>query len=103
MRNLKTVEVYRYDEKKNVWSKNSISGVFVSGTGENYELSDTLSKRASLSLRVFGNLSCDVAVGDVISLEKNDGELPPQKSYTVVSVTKNEHGYKTSHTKILCR
>ena len=102
MKNLKTVEVYRYDEKQNVWSKREIKGVFVTGTKDSYELSDTLSKNAKVVLRVFKDLSCDVEVGDVISLEKSDNIKPPQKSYVVVSVVKNEHGYKTSHTKILC-
>ena len=31
MKNLKTIKVFRYDEKENVWSEHEIKNVFIAG------------------------------------------------------------------------
>lgn len=103
MKNLKVVKVFRYDEKENVWSHHEVKNVFITGTDESYNLSDTLDKNVSKVMRVMGDVSCDVQVADRIVVMPYDAETPPNDAPVVVSVTRNEHGLNTSHTKILCR
>lgn len=103
MKNLKTIKVFRYDEKENVWSNREVKNVFITGTSENYNLSDTLDKKVSWVMRVMGDVSCDVCAADRIAVMPCDASTPPDDAPVVVSVTKNEHGVNTSHTKILCR
>lgn len=103
MKNLKTIKVFRYDERENGWSEHEIENVFISGFKESYNLSDTLEKNVSQVMRVMGNAECDVKVSDRIVLMPYDGSICPDNALVVVSVTKNVCGENTSHTKILCR
>ena len=103
MKDLKTITVYRYDERNNVWSKRIIKNVFLTGTADSYTLSDTLNKNAGPVLRVMDDVVCDVAPSDVIFLGEHQGDVPPEGTVVVVSVVRNEHGTITRHTKILCR
>ncbi len=103
MKNLKTVTVFRYDEKTNAWSKHFVPDVFIAGSSNTYTLTDTLNKDAHLTLRVLGDIVCDVVPSDVIFLGTHQGETPPEDSVVVVSVVRNEQGKKTAHTKISCR
>ncbi len=103
MKNLKTIKVFRYDEKENTWSSKEIKNVFITGTKESYNLSDTMDKRASQVMRVMGDSACDVMAADRIVVMPCDTVTPPDGAAVVVSVTKNGHGIKTAHTKILCR
>lgn len=103
MKNLKTIKVFRYDEKENTWSSKEIENVFITGTKESYSLSDTMDKRASQVMRVMGDLTCDVMAADRIVVMPCDATTPPDDAALVVSVTRNEHGTNTAHTKILCR
>jgi hypothetical protein len=103
MKNLKTIKVFRYDEKENVWAKHEIENVFIAGFKESYNLSYTMDKNVSQILRVMGDCECDVSVSDRIVLMPYDGNTPPDNALVVVSVTKNVCGENTAHTKILCR
>lgn len=103
MKNLKAIKVFRYNEKENVWSNHEVGNVFITGTGESYNLSDALDKNVSQIMRVLGDVSCDVQVADRIAVLPCGEETPPHDALVVVSVTRNEHGVNTSHTKILCR
>ena len=102
MKRLMPITVYRYDEKENTWSKREIKNVFYTKK-ESYALSDTLNKDGGLVLRVMGDTACDVNPSDVVFLGVHQGETPPDDARVVVSVTRNEHGANTRHTKILCR
>lgn len=103
MKNLKTVTVYRYDERRDAWRKWELKNVFYAGTINDYTLSDTLNKNVKLVLRVMDDTTCDVAPSDVIFLGVHQGETPPDDVSVVVSVVRNGHGVNTSHTKILCK
>lgn len=103
MKNLKTVTVYRYDERRDVWNKWELKNVFYTDSADDYTLSDTLNKNANLTLRVMDDTVCDVAPSDVIFLGTHQGETPPDDVSVVVSVVRNGHGVNTRHTKILCR
>ena len=103
MKNLKTVTVYRYDERRAVWSKWELKNVFYTDSTNDYTLSDTLNKNVNLTLRVMDDTVCDVIPSDVIYLGVHQGEIPPDDVSVVVSVVRNEHGVNTRHTKILCR
>lgn len=103
MKKLKTAKVFRYDEKENLWRSWEVEGIFVTGTAESFNLSDTLDRSANLVLRVMGDTTCDVKAADKITFEPWEGTTPPDGAHVVVSVTRNEHGINTSHTKILCR
>ena len=103
MKKLKTITVYRYDEKNSVWSRRELKNVFYTGEKQAYTLSDTLNKNVNLILRVMGETACDVNPSDVIFLGTHQGETPPDDGYVVVSVVRNEQGEITRHTKILCR
>lgn len=105
MKYLKTIYLYRYDEKENIWHRSEIQNVLVSGSSESYNLSDTLNRDAHVILRVMGNDNADVLPQDVISLDETNEEKPPKRNaLIVVSVTKNSCGGKrVRHTKVLCR
>lgn len=105
MKYLKTVYVFRYDEKMHTWSRRELSSVLISGTLQNYSLSDTLNRDAYCVLRVMQNTDADVLPGDVVVFEVPEGDVPPDKNRAVVvSVTKNNRGSKrVQHTKIICR
>lgn len=103
MRNLKTIKVYRYDEKECTWSFHEIKNVFITGTDQSYNLSDTLDKNVSCIMRVMNDLTCDVCVSDRVVIAPFDDAIPPDDALVVVSVRRNDHGANTHHTKILCR
>ena len=103
MKNLKSIKVLRYDEKENVWSGHVIRNVFIAGFKEGYNLSDTMDKNVSQVMRVMKDIECDVKVSDRIVMMPYYGITPPDNALVVVSVTKNECGENTSHTKVLCR
>ncbi len=105
MKYLKTVYLYRYDEKENTWCKSEIKNVLVSGSSESYNLSDTLNRDARVVLRVMGDDNADVLPQDIVSLDKTNDEKPPQnKVLVVVSVNRNSYGSKrVRHTKIICK
>ncbi len=104
MKYLKTIYLYRYDEKENTWQKRELEKALVSGSSESYNLSDTLNRDAHVTLRIMGDDAQDVMPQDIISLE-NTEEIPPKENFlVVVSVCKNSLGSKrVRHTKILCR
>ncbi len=103
MKNLKSIKVFRYDEKENVWSQHEIKNVFIAGFKESYNLSDTMDKKVSQVMRIMGNTECDIKASDRIVLMPYEESTPPDNALVVVSVTKNGCGENTSHTKILCR
>ncbi len=103
MKNLKTIKVYRYDEKECTWSFHEIKNVFITGTDQSYNLSDTLDKNVSCIMRVMKDVTCDICVSDKVVIAPCNDLTPPDDALVVVSVTKNEHGIYTHHTKILCR
>jgi len=105
MKYLKTVALYRYDEQKNVWSFKELKNVLVSGTGESYNLSDTLNRDAHITLRVMGDDNADILPQDIISLVKTNEITPPDRNTAVVvAVFKNSLGSKRiRHTKVLCK
>ena len=103
MKNLKAIKVYRYDEKKCTWSFHEIKNVFITGTDQNYNLSDTLDKNVSCIMRVMNDLTCDILVSDRVVVSPCDSVTPPDDALVVVLVARNDHGMHTHHTKILCR
>lgn len=105
MKYLKTVYVFRYDEKTHTRKKSKLDRVLVSGTRENYSLSDTLNRDGYIVLRVLQNPDADILPGDVISLEDSPDDIPPDEVCgVVVSVKRNTLGSeKVQHTKIVCR
>lgn len=105
MKYLKSVYVFRYDEKEHVWKKHELSRVLVSGTRQSYKLSDTLNRDANTILRVMQNPEADVMPQDVIAFEMSYGDTPPDEGCAVVvSVTRNTQGSnRVQHTKIVCK
>ncbi len=103
MKNLNTIRVFRYDERENLWSSHELKNVFITGTKESYTLSDTQDRQASYIMRVMGDVSCDIEVSDRIVKMPFEGDIPPEDAVTAVSVTRNDQGIRTSHTKILCK
>lgn len=103
MKNLKTIKVFRYDETKCVWSVGEVKNVFITGTKESYTLSDTQDRETKQIMRVMGDVLCDIQVSDRIVVMPYEGNVPPDNAVVVVSVTRNEHGTNTPHTKILCK
>ena len=105
MKYLKSVCVFRYDEKKHVWEKRVFEHVLVSGTQENFRLSDTLDRDAYTVLRIMRNPCADVLPQDIVVLSDKCGDVPPDAGFgVVVSVTHNtQGGRKVQHTKIICR
>ena len=105
MKYLKSVYIFRYDEKEHIWSKREINRVLVSGTYQDYKLSDTLDRDAHIVLRVMQNPDADVMPQDVVVFDENCGDTPPEDGKCiVVSVTRNTQGSsRVQHTKIICR
>ena len=104
MKGLKTIYVYRYDEKENLWCEKEFKDVFVSGTKDSYNLSDTLNRDAHVTLRVMMNGNVDILPQDVISFSKSAGGTPPEDRLVVVEVRKNVWGSRrVRHTKIICK
>lgn len=105
MRYLKSVYVFRYDEKEHIWNKHELNRVLVSGTRESYKLSDTLDRDAYTVIRVMQNPLADVKPQDVIAFELSCGDAPPDEGCAVVvSVTRNTQGSsRVQHTKIICK
>ena len=105
MKFLKTAYCYRYDEKKNIWSKKEIKNVLVSGSNESYNLSDTLNRDAHIILRVMGDDNADILAQDVISFKEVQGNTPPDNDIAVVVlVSHNSLGSKrVRHTKLVCK
>ncbi len=103
MRNLKTIYVYRYDEAKNSWSMRKIDKVFTAGTPDGYALSDTLNKKASVTLRIMSGKSEDILVGDTVCFKESLSGKPEKPYVVCVSKTENMNASKgVRHTKILC-
>lgn len=105
MKFLKTANLYRYDEKQNIWSKSELKNLLVSGSDKSYNLSDTLNRDAHIILRVMGDDDADILPQDVISFELTDEMTPPKENVAVVvSVSHNSLGsMRVRHTKVLCR
>lgn len=105
MKYLKSVYVFRYDEKEHKWSKSELNRVLVSGTRQSYNLSDTLDRDAYTVIRVMQNPNADVLPQDIIAFEENCGDMPPEENFgVVVSVTRNTQGSnRVQHTKIICK
>ena len=105
MKYLKSIYVFRYDEKGHKWEKHKLNRVLVSGSSKSCKLSDTLNRDAHIVLRVMQNPDADVFPQDVIVFDENCGDRPPEGGIgIVVSVTRNKQGsIRVQHTKIICR
>ena len=105
MKFLKEITRFRYDEKEHIWHKKELKNVLVSGSLEDFKLSDEVNRDAHILLRVMGNDDADVLSQDVIFLGVTDNEIPPEINTAVVaSVKKNSYGSpRVRHTKILCK
>ena len=103
MKKLKCVQVYRDDEKEQVWNSHQVHNVFCCGMEEAFLLDDSMDRDTKIVLRVIGNPNCDIAPGDRVYYQKCSKAYPPEDCCVVVGVVRFEHGYKTSHAKILCR
>ena len=105
MKHLNKVYCHKYDEKAQVWRKYEIADVLVFGTYMNYNLSDTLNRDATVTLRIMGDCSVQVEPQDIISFEATQDTAPPNNNTVlVVSVKKNQWGSRrVRHTKIICR
>ena len=104
MKGLKTVYLYRYNEKENSWSEKELKNVFVSGSKDSYNLSDTLNRDAHVILRVMGNANVDILPQDAISFSKSEDGTLPEDRLVVVEVRKNIWGSRrVHHTKIVCK
>ncbi len=104
MKSYQTVYVYRYDAKKEAWSKQKIDRVLVSGTMHACALGDVPKRDAHLTLRVMSDKHFDVLPEDVLAFSEGIGDAPPDAHAVVVSVTENHRGGKrVCHTKIVCR
>lgn len=104
MKGLKTVYLYRYNEKENSWCEKELNNVFVSGSKDSYNLSDTLNRDARVTLRVMSDGNVDVLPQDVISFSKSEDGTPPEDRLVVIEVRKNFWGSRrVRHTKIICK
>lgn len=104
MKYLKSIYVYRYDEKEHKWERRQFKNVLVSGTKDSYNLSDTLNRNAYVILRVMGDDSADILAQDVVSFCENQGNIPPDDSVVAISVTRNSRGSEcVRHTKVVCK
>ena len=105
MKYLKSIYVFRYDEKRHKWKKTELNKVLVSGSCESYNLSDTLNRDAHMVLRVMQNPEADVLPQDVVVFDENCGDEPPESGASVVvAVTRNTQGsIRVQHTKIICK
>jgi len=105
MKYLKNAYVFRYDEKTHTWKKIILERVLVSGTAQNFRLSDTLDRDAYLVLRIMQNPQADIQPQDVVAFEDDLNDIPPEENrYIVVSVTRNTQGSKrVQHAKVMCR
>ena len=105
MKYLRSVYIFRYDEKEHTWTRHELCGVLVSGNSENYKLSDTLNRDAHIVLRVMQNPDADVMPQDVVVFDEDCGDRPPEVGgYIVLSVTRNTQGSKrVQHTKVICK
>ena len=105
MKYLKTVYIFRYDEKNHTWKKSTLERVLISGTMQSFGLSDTLKRDAYAVLRVMQNPDADVLPQDVVAFCEECSDVPPDTGCgVVISVTRNTQGSKrVQHTKIVCR
>lgn len=103
MRTYQPVYRFRYVKDLGVWEKVILFPALVSGTLEQYTLSDSLDRTANVTVRIISGEKQDVAAGDVLTF--SDCHAPnEQESVTVVAVKDNRFGTKhVCHTKLLCR
>ena len=104
MRFKKTVHLYRYDEKENIWSYKELKNVLVFGSDKKYNFSDSLNRDTQLTLRIMGDSDADVLPQDVVSFSFTNKNSPPDiGTFVVTEVLKNDFGSKRiRHTKVLC-
>ena len=103
MRTYQPVYRFRYVKDLGVWEKVILFPALVSGTVEQYALSDSLDRDAHVTVRIISEEKQDVVAGDVLTF--SDCHAPhEQESVAVVAVKDNRFGTKhLCHTKLVCR
>lgn len=102
MTDLKTIYVYRYNQKDGTWSERTIGNVFVSGVKNGYRLDDTMNKNSSTTIRIMSDKKADIMPEDVVMFEKANGNIP-ENCAVVVSVKENFAAKTIGHTKVILR
>lgn len=102
MRPYQAVYRFRFLRDSGAWQKTILYPALVSGTAEQYIMSDEMTRNCKTVIRIVSKDAQDVSPGDVITFA--DCDAPPgDGSVTVLSVTDNRRSSKcVSHTKLVC-